>query len=78
MKKRFTEDQIIQILDEHRNGKTAKLLSREKGIAIQTLYSWKKKYGEMSSDEAKKLRAVTGKHQPQKTCGGLKPRQSNP
>jgi hypothetical protein len=42
MKKRFTEDQIIQILDEHRNGKTAKLISREKGIAIQTLYSWKK------------------------------------
>ena len=58
MKKRFTEDQIIQILDEHRNGKTAKQISREKGIAIQTLYSWKKKYGEMSSDEAKKLRAV--------------------
>jgi len=34
MKKRFTEEQIIQILDEIRNGKTAKEIARQKGIAL--------------------------------------------
>lgn len=58
MKKRFSEDQIIRILDEHRNGKTAKEISRDKGVSIQTIYAWKKKYGEMNSDEAKRLRAM--------------------
>jgi len=58
MKKRFTEEQIIQILDEIRNGKTAKEVSRQKGITLQTIYSWKTKFGDMSSDEARKLRAL--------------------
>lgn len=42
MKKRFTEEQIIQILDEHRSGKTAKEIARSKGITIQTIYAWKR------------------------------------
>lgn len=58
MKKRFTEDQVIKILEEHRNGKTAKEIAREKGIAIQTIYIWKKKFGDMSSDEARRLKAL--------------------
>lgn len=58
MKKRFSENQIIRILDELRAGKTAKELAREKGITVQTIYSWKKKYGEMNPDEARRLRAL--------------------
>ena len=58
MKKRFTEEQIIHILDEIRGGKTAKEVARQKGIALQTIYAWKKKYGDMSTDEAKKLKAL--------------------
>lgn len=58
MKKRFTEDQIFQVLREINAGKTAKEIAREKGITIQTIYSWKKKYGDMTSDEAKRLRAM--------------------
>jgi putative transposase len=58
MKKRFSEEQIIQILDEHRNGKTAKEIARQKGITIQTIYSWKTKFGDMSSEEAQKLRSL--------------------
>lgn len=58
MKKRFTEEQIIQILDEHRSGKTAKEIARAKGITIQTIYAWKKKFGDMSTDEARKLKAL--------------------
>jgi len=58
MKKRFTEEQIIKILDEHKAGKTAKDIARRDGITIQTLYSWKAKFGSMSSDEAVRLRTL--------------------
>jgi len=58
MKKRFTEEQVIKILDEHKAGKTAKDIARRDGITIQTLYSWKAKFGSMSSDEAVRLRTL--------------------
>lgn len=58
MKKRFTEEQIIQILGEIDAGKTAKDISREKGVTMQTIYAWKKKYAGMSSEEAQKLRCL--------------------
>lgn len=58
MKKRFSEEQIIKILAEMEAGKTAKEISRDKSVTIQTIYSWKKKFGGMTSDEAKKLRAL--------------------
>lgn len=58
MKKRFSEEQIIKLLEQHEAGKSARELSREHGIAIQTIYTWKKKFGGMSSDEAKRLRAL--------------------
>lgn len=58
MKKRFTEEQIIQILRQIDEGKTAKEVSRKEGVTLQTIYSWKKKYAGMSSEEAKRLRAL--------------------
>lgn len=58
MKKRFTEEQIIQTLEEIRQGRPAKEVARQKGITLQTIYSWKTKYGEMSADEARKLKAL--------------------
>jgi len=58
MKKRFTEEQIISILSELNSGKSAKELSREKGISQQTIYFWKKKYGDMDISEARKLKAL--------------------
>ncbi len=58
MKKRFTEEQIIQNLDEIRNGKAAKEVARQKGVTLQTIYSWKTKFGDMSSEEARKLKCL--------------------
>lgn len=58
MKKRFSEEQIISILAELRSGRSAKELSREKGITAQTIYSWQKKFGEMDVSEARKLKAL--------------------
>jgi putative transposase len=58
MKKRFTEEQIIGLLGEVKAGKSVKELSREKGIALQTIYTWKTKFGDMSTSEAQKLRSL--------------------
>jgi putative transposase len=58
MKKRFTEEQIIKVLAEHKTGVTAKEIARREGVSIQTLYLWKTKFGSMSSEEAVKLRSL--------------------
>lgn len=58
MKKRFTEEQIIKALKRLSAGSTAKELSRELGVAQQTLYSWKRKFGDMDASEAQRLRQL--------------------
>jgi putative transposase len=58
MKKRFTEEQIINALSELSAGKSVKELGRKMGVTSQTLYSWKRKYGDMDASEARKLKAL--------------------
>ncbi len=58
MKKRFTEEQIIRILKEHEGGKKAADIVREHGIAEQTFYRWKSKFGGMDVSEAKRLKQL--------------------
>ena len=58
MKKRFTEEQIIKILNRNRNGETAKTLGREAGVSEATIYVWKKKFSNMTVNEAKKLKEL--------------------
>lgn len=58
MKKRFTEEQIIKILNRNSHGETAKDLSREFGVSQHTIYVWKKKYHGMTVSEARKLREL--------------------
>ena len=57
-KSRFTEAQIIEILQASAAGtKTAELL-RQHGISAQTLYTWKRKYGGMNVSEAARLKQL--------------------
>jgi len=58
MKKRFTEEQIIQVLKEHKAGAKTADVCRRHGISDATLYNWKAKYGGMEASDAKKLRAL--------------------
>lgn len=58
MKKRFTEEQIIRILDEAQTGIRIEELCRKYGISQQTYYNWKARFGGMTVPDAKRLRAL--------------------
>jgi putative transposase len=58
MRKRYTEEQIIGILNESQAGATTGELVRRHGISRQTFYRWRQKYGGMQVDEAKRLREL--------------------
>ena len=57
-RKRYSEEKIISILKEHEAGASAKDLSRRHGIAENTVYRWKAKFGGMEVSEAKRLREL--------------------
>jgi len=55
---RFSEEQIIAALKQHAAGASTKELCRQMGIATETLYNWKRKYGGMEVSEARRLRSL--------------------
>jgi putative transposase len=55
---RFTEEQIIGILNEHEAGASCADLSRQYGMSSGTFYAWKSKYGGMTVSVAKRLKAL--------------------
>ena len=57
-KSRFTEEQIIGILNAHERGLGVRDLIRQYGISEQTFYRWKSKYGGMEVNDAKRLKAL--------------------
>lgn len=57
-KTRFSEEQIIRVLQEANSGVPVKELSRKHGITEQTLYRWKAKYGGMEVSDARRLKAL--------------------
>jgi putative transposase len=58
-KSRFTAEQIVSILNEAAK-KDTKLaeICRKHGITEQTYYRWRRTYGGMRVDEAKRLRTL--------------------
>jgi putative transposase len=57
-KSRYTEEQIIKAMQEWDAGAKPGELGRRLGVTETTLYRWKKTYGGMQVNEAKRLRAV--------------------
>ena len=57
-RKRYTEEQIISILKEHEAGASAADLSRRYGVAENSIYRWKAKFGGMEVSDAKRLREL--------------------
>ena len=53
--KTHSTEEIIRILRQADGGETALSVCREHNISEQTLYRWKKKYGDMNLLDAKRL-----------------------
>ena len=57
-KTRYTESQIIRVLNEVEGGRMVKDVCREYGISDATYYNWKSKYGGMTASDVKKLKEL--------------------
>ena len=55
---RFTEAQIVVILQQHDAGLTIKDIARKHGITEQTFYRWRNKYGGLAPSEVRRLRQL--------------------
>jgi putative transposase len=53
---RFSEEQIIGILEEHESELAVSELCRKHGVSDASIYKWKAKFGGMDVSEAKRLR----------------------
>lgn len=56
MKKRFTNEQIVMVLNRHEAGEKAKDLCRELGVSGPTFYAWKQKFSGMNISDVKKMK----------------------
>ena len=55
-RKRYTEEQIIGVLNEAEAGAKTSELCRKHGVSEATFYKWKAKYGGLQVCEVKRLR----------------------
>lgn len=62
-RKRYTEEQIVLILKEHKAGTSVPVLARRHGIAENTIYRWKAKFGNMTVSEARRVRKLERENQ---------------
>ena len=56
-KSRFSEEQMVAILREADRGTVAEVARKHK-VSEQTLYGWRKKYGELEPTDVKRLREL--------------------
>ncbi len=57
-KSRFSEEQIVSILQEHAAGGGTAALCRKHGISEQTFYRWKRAYGGLEVSQARRLKTL--------------------
>jgi putative transposase len=57
-KSRFTEGQIMAILEQHEAGVPVTDLSREHDISTALIYQWRSKYGGMDASMMRRLKEL--------------------
>ena len=55
-KSRFSDEQIAGILAEYRAGLSAAEVGRKYGVSDKTLYTWKRKFGDMKASEVRRTK----------------------
>lgn len=71
-KKRRTAEQIIRMLKQAEvlagQGKTVEVICRELGVSDATYYKWRKEYGGMGVDQARRLKELEAQNKRLKTA----------
>ena len=54
---RFTDEQIVRILKEADRSPVSEVAKRH-GVSEPSIYSWRKKFGDMGTDDVRRLKAL--------------------
>ncbi len=57
-RKRYTEQQIVFALQQAEAGTSVAEICRKMGVAEQTFYRWKKRYGDLGVSEIRRLKQL--------------------
>lgn len=58
MKKRFSEEQIVQILQQAEGGGSVRDVCRKHNLSEQTFYRWRKRFAGMGVADVRRLRTL--------------------
>ena len=71
---RFSEEQIVTILQSAEAGVPVGELLRKHGVSRETFYNWRRKYGGLEVDDAKRLKGLEDENRrPKRMVADLSP-----